>query len=140
MPKLQVQRGNDIHVVDFSGTSLSIGRLDGNDLVLSDPKASRSNCILERTRAELAHAHDCPLLVDNTFATPALVRPLELGADLVVESLTKMIGGHSDVTLGLLAGTSDQLAEITRTVSIWGLASNPFDCWLAARGLATLSL
>jgi cystathionine beta-lyase/cystathionine gamma-synthase len=90
--------------------------------------------------AELAHAHDCPLLVDNTFATPALVRPLDLGADLVVESLTKMIGGHSDVTLGLLCGASDQLAEITRTVSIWGLASNPFDCWLAARGLATLSL
>jgi cystathionine beta-lyase/cystathionine gamma-synthase len=90
--------------------------------------------------ADLAHAHGCPLLVDNTFATPALVRPLDLGADLVVESLTKMIGGHSDVTLGLLCGTGDQLAEVTRVVSIWGLASNPFDCWLASRGLATLAL
>ena len=50
--------------------------------------------------AELAHEHDCQLVVDNTFATPVLTRPLELGADLVMESLTKMIGGHSDVTLG----------------------------------------
>jgi cystathionine beta-lyase/cystathionine gamma-synthase len=90
--------------------------------------------------AELAHAHRCALVVDNTFATPVLARPLELGADLVVESLTKMIGGHSDVTLGLLCGRNDVLAQVTALVSIWGLASNPFDCWLAARGLATLSL
>src|SRR5262249_20626490 len=54
--------------------------------------------------AELARAHDCLLLVDNTFATPSLCRPLELGAGLVLESLTKMIGGHSDVTLGVLCG------------------------------------
>ncbi|HUN82161.1 MAG TPA: ATPase, T2SS/T4P/T4SS family [Phycisphaerae bacterium] len=51
MPKLQVQCGNDVHVVDFSGPALTIGRLDGNDLVLSDPKASRSHCVVERTRA-----------------------------------------------------------------------------------------
>src|SRR5262249_40937604 len=76
-----------------------------------------------------------------TFATPALVRPLDLGADLVMESLTKMIGGHSDVTLGVACGKeADLLPQITRIVSIWGLASNPFDCWLAERGLATLPL
>src|SRR5205823_12214472 len=51
--------------------------------------------------ARLARGRDCLLLVDNTFATPVLTRPLELGADLVAESLTKMIGGHADVTLGL---------------------------------------
>src|SRR5262249_1202524 len=50
--------------------------------------------------ARYAHAHDCRLLVDNTFATPELVKPLDLGADLVMESLTKMMGGHADVTLG----------------------------------------
>lgn len=90
--------------------------------------------------AELAHEHGCQFVVDNTFATPVLTRPLEIGADCVVESLTKMIGGHSDVTLGLLCGTGDQLPQIKQTVSIWGLASNPFDCWLASRGLATLPL
>jgi cystathionine beta-lyase/cystathionine gamma-synthase len=90
--------------------------------------------------AGLAHARGCRLLVDNTFATPALTRPLDLGADFVMESLTKMIGGHSDVTLGLACGKDDMLAEVSRIVSIWGLASNPFDCWLAERGLATLAL
>src|SRR5262249_20191675 len=88
--------------------------------------------------AALAHQRGCQLIVDNTFATPVLVRPLEHGADLVIESLTKMIGGHSDVTLGLVCGNGDILAQLSQVVSIWGLASNPFDCWLASRGLATL--
>jgi cystathionine beta-lyase/cystathionine gamma-synthase len=90
--------------------------------------------------AELAQERGCLLVVDNTFATPALVRPLQRGADLVVESLTKMIGGHSDVTLGLVCGTGDLLPQVAQVISIWGLAANPFDCWLALRGLATLPL
>jgi cystathionine beta-lyase/cystathionine gamma-synthase len=90
--------------------------------------------------AELAEERECRLVVDNTFATPVLCRPLDYGADSVMESLTKMIGGHSDVTLGVLCGRDDLLPETTRTVSIFGLASNPFDCWLAQRGLATLPL
>jgi cystathionine beta-lyase/cystathionine gamma-synthase len=91
--------------------------------------------------ATLAHRSNCLLVVDNTFATPVLTKPLEMGADLVMESLTKMIGGHSDVTLGLVCGNdADMLTGITAAVSIWGLASNPFDCWLTERGLATLEL
>jgi cystathionine beta-lyase/cystathionine gamma-synthase len=91
--------------------------------------------------ATLAHRHNCLLVVDNTFATPVLTRPLDMGADLVMESLTKMITGHSDVTLGLLCGNdADMLPGLTAAVSIWGLASHPFDCWLAERGLATLDL
>jgi cystathionine gamma-synthase len=91
--------------------------------------------------ADLAHEHGAMLVVDNTFATPVLTRPMELGADFVMESLTKMIAGHSDVTLGFLAANDpDLLPAINTTISIWGLASNPFDCWLAERGLATLEL
>jgi cystathionine beta-lyase/cystathionine gamma-synthase len=90
--------------------------------------------------AELAQKRGCLLIVDNTFATPVLTRPLELGAGVAMESLTKMIGGHSDVTLGLLCGRGELLPQVTAAVSIWGLASNPFDCWLAERGLATLAL
>ena len=90
--------------------------------------------------AELAGEHRCRFIVDNTFATPVLTRPVEFGADCVVESLTKMIGGHSDVTLGAVCGKGDLLPQVNQTVSIWGLASNPFDCWLASRGLATLAL
>ena len=91
--------------------------------------------------ADLAHEHDALLVVDNTFATPVLCRPLELGADLVMESLTKMIAGHSDVTLGMIAGNDDELfGRLKNTSSIWGFAANPFDCWLAERGLETMTL
>jgi cystathionine beta-lyase/cystathionine gamma-synthase len=89
---------------------------------------------------QLAKDRNSRVVVDNTFATPVLCRPLELGADLVMESLTKMIGGHSDVTLGALCGNGDLLPQVSQVVSIWGLAANPFDCWLAERGLATLPL
>jgi cystathionine gamma-synthase len=91
--------------------------------------------------AELAHDHGCLLVVDNTFATPVLTRPMEMGADFVMESLTKMIAGHSDVTLGLVCANEEEMQPaIQAAVSIWGLASNPFDCWLAERGRATLDL
>ncbi len=91
--------------------------------------------------ATLADEHGALLIVDNTFATPVLCRPLELGADVVMESLTKMIGGHSDITLGLVAGRDGDLAPaVQAALSIWGLASNPFDCWLGERGLSTLDL
>jgi cystathionine beta-lyase/cystathionine gamma-synthase len=88
----------------------------------------------------LAKERNSLVVVDNTFATPVLCRPLELGADLVMESLTKMIGGHSDITLGALCGNGELLPQVSQVVSIWGLAANPFDCWLAERGLTTLPL
>jgi cystathionine beta-lyase/cystathionine gamma-synthase len=93
--------------------------------------------------AKLAHAHQCRLIVDNTFATPILCRPLELGADLVMESLTKMVGGHSDLTLGVVCGppaTDELRQQLAQVTSIWGLSSPPFDCWLAERSLDTLPL
>jgi len=91
--------------------------------------------------ADMAHRHNAKFVVDNTFATPTLFRPLEHGADLVMESLTKVIGGHSDVTLGLIGGTDPELLPaVAQIVSTWGLAANPFDCWLCERGLPTLEL
>jgi len=90
--------------------------------------------------AQLAHDANCLLAVDNTFATPVLVRPLALGADFVVESVTKMIGGHSDVTLGVVCGANELQAELSQVSSIWGFSSSPFDCWLAERSLETLPL
>jgi cystathionine beta-lyase/cystathionine gamma-synthase len=90
--------------------------------------------------ARLAHDRGARLVVDNTFATPTLCRPLEHGADLVMESLTKMIGGHSDVTLGFVCGKGDLQPELAQVSSIWGFAANPFDCWLADRGVSTLDL
>jgi len=90
--------------------------------------------------AEIAHARGAKLVVDNTFASPILCRPLEHGADFVVESVSKSINGHSDVMLGALCGRETDWQNIPSMVSIWGLASSPFDCWLASRGLMTLHL
>ncbi len=80
------------------------------------------------------------LLVDNTFASPIVCRPLALGADLVVESLTKMMNGHGDVTMGLLCARGDVWDRVPAALSSWGMTAGPFDCWLAERGLSTLFL
>jgi cystathionine beta-lyase/cystathionine gamma-synthase len=90
--------------------------------------------------AELAHRRGIVLLIDNTFASPILCRPLTLGADLVMESLTKTMNGHSDVILGLLAGAEAAWPRVPQVISAFGLCSSPFDCWLADRGLATAHL
>ncbi len=91
--------------------------------------------------AELCDDANVDLIVDNTFATPSLVRPIEWGADVVVESLTKLMSGHGDVVLGAVCGSDPELLPIlNQTVTIWGFASNPFDCWLTERGLSTLDL
>jgi cystathionine beta-lyase/cystathionine gamma-synthase len=90
--------------------------------------------------AEIAHRRGITLLIDNTFASPILCRPLELGADLVMESLTKTMNGHSDVILGLLTGREAVWPRVPQVISAFGLSSSPFDCWLAERGLATAHL
>jgi cystathionine gamma-synthase len=80
-------------------------------------------------------------VVDNTFATPYLQRPLELGADLVMHSATKYLGGHSDVIGGLVATRSDELAERLRFhQNAAGAVPSPFDCFLVMRGLRTLAV
>jgi cystathionine beta-lyase/cystathionine gamma-synthase len=90
--------------------------------------------------AALARQRGARLLVDNTFAGPTVCRPLELGAELVMESLTKIMNGHSDVLLGLVCGTAEACRKTPDVVKTWGFSANPFDCWLAHRGLGTLAL
>jgi cystathionine beta-lyase/cystathionine gamma-synthase len=94
---------------------------------------------LEKLSA-LCRERGARLLVDNTFASPALCRPLDWGADLVVESLTKIMSGHSDVLLGVLCGRDADWSRVPLVASCWGLSASPFDCWLALRGLGTLAL
>jgi len=80
-------------------------------------------------------------LVDNTFASPACQRPLELGADLVLHSTTKYLGGHSDVVGGAIVTNDDTLAERLRYVqNAAGGVPGPFDSWLVLRGIKTLAL
>jgi cystathionine beta-lyase/cystathionine gamma-synthase len=89
--------------------------------------------------AEICHEARIPLVVDNTFA-PLICRPLAMGVDAVTHSLTKLVGGHSDVTLGALAGGASLIERAGAVASTFGLSANPFDCWLAMRGLATLAV
>jgi cystathionine gamma-synthase len=89
----------------------------------------------------LAASAGARTVVDNTFATPYLQRPLELGADLVLHSATKYLGGHSDVIGGLIATRDDDLAAQLRfTQNAAGAVPSPFDAWLLMRGLRTLAL
>ena len=91
------------------------------------------------TTAAIAHEADALLAVDNTFASPALQRPVELGADLVVESLTKYLGGHSDAIAGAVATDDDALAErIWRIQYTRGAIVGPFEAFLIRRGIKTL--
>lgn len=91
--------------------------------------------------ATVAHDHGALLIVDNTFASPYLQQPLALGADVVVHSVTKYIGGHSDVVGGALVTSDTQLAErLSFHQNAIGAIPGPFDCWLTLRGLKTLAV
>ena len=91
--------------------------------------------------SELAHERGALLCVDGTFASPALQRPLALGADIVVHSTTKFLGGHSDVVGGAVLTSDDALAErLHFHQNAAGAVPSPFDCWLVLRGIRTLPL
>jgi cystathionine gamma-synthase len=91
--------------------------------------------------AELGHRHGLTVIVDNTFASPALQRPLDHGADVVVHSTTKYLGGHSDVLGGGLIINDDELAEKATFLQFaTGPVSAPLDAWLTVRGIKTLSV
>jgi cystathionine gamma-synthase len=91
--------------------------------------------------ADVAHDAGALLVVDNTFASPYLQQPIELGADLVVHSTTKYCGGHSDVVGGALITRTDELAEpLAFLQNAVGAVAGPFDSWLVLRGLRTLAL
>ena len=90
--------------------------------------------------ADLAHRHGATYVVDNTFASPYVCRPLELGADLVVESATKFLGGHSDVIAGVVAGSSERIAGVERVQIDTGATLGPLEAFLVLRGILTLAI
>lgn len=92
------------------------------------------------TLAAIAHGHDVPLVVDGTFTPPCLLRPIEHGADLVIHSATKFLGGHSDVTAGVVSGTRESIERIRLHAIDTGPVLAPIEAWLTARGVQTLAL
>ena len=95
-----------------------------------------------RRTAEIAHGAGTLCVCDNTWATPMLQRPLELGADLVVHSTTKYISGHSDVMGGavIAASESEFFDKVRQVQATYGAVPSAFDCWLTLRGIRTLHL
>lgn len=132
--------------VDVTDTDATVAALPGADLLWLE---SPSNPLLELADipALTAAAHEAGALVvvDNTFATPLLQRPLEDGVDVVVHSATKYLAGHSDVILGLTVTPDTEAgrglhARLLRQRTLGGAIAGPMEAWLALRGLRTLSL
>jgi cystathionine gamma-synthase len=90
-----------------------------------------------RQISKLSHASGATLLADNTFATPFVARPLELGADIVMHSGTKFLGGHGDLTIGVLCGRKGEMKKAAQFSTHAGTLAGPFDCWLASRSAST---
>jgi len=114
----------------------------GAALVLAESPTNPRLRILDLAAlAERAHTAGARFVVDNTFATPYLQRPLRLGADAVVYSATKYLGGHSDLVMGAVTLDDDELAAQVRFLQgSAGAVPGPFDCWLLLRGLKTLGV
>ena len=115
---------------------------DGARMVwLESPTNPLMNVVDIRAVADAAHAVGALCVVDNTFATPYLQRPLELGADVVVHSTTKYLGGHSDVVGGFAATNDPSAAErLAFLQNSLGATPGPFDSWLVLRGVKTLAI
>lgn len=104
-----------------------------------------TNPLMEETDiaavADIAKKHDLLLIVDNTFYTPIIQQPIKLGADIVIHSATKYLGGHNDVLAGLIVAKGAKLCErLARFQNSSGAVLSPFDSWLLMRGMKTLSL
>jgi len=115
---------------------------DATKLLFAETIGNPGGNVLDiETVAELAHAHDCPLMIDNTFATPYLCRPLEWGADIVVYSATKHIDGRGRTMGGAVLGSQqyhdDHLNQFLRHT---GPSMSPFNAWILVKGLETLEM
>jgi cystathionine gamma-synthase len=131
------------YVVDFVSPDELAGSVDERTRMvwIETPTNPLLNVVDVAAAAEAAHRVGAVAVVDNTFATPYLQRPLELGADLVVHSTTKYLGGHSDVVGGFVAMNDGALAErLAFLQNSLGAVPGPFDAWLVLRGLKTLAV
>lgn len=131
-----------LRIIDVDDTPSVVAACTGADLLWLE---SPTNPLLEVADLpaciDAAHHQGARVLVDNTFATPVLQRPIKLGADIVLHSVTKALSGHSDLIMGALVTADADLAErFQRRRVLLGAVPSPFDCYLALRGLRTLAL
>jgi cystathionine beta-lyase/cystathionine gamma-synthase len=133
--------GYETNFIDMTDLDAVRSALEGAGLALVET-ITNPLCRLPDVEAiaSLARDRGVPLLVDNTFATPILFRPLEVGATAVMHSATKYIGGHSDLIAGVVVGNPDVMSAARARSIRTGSTLGPFDAWLALRGLRTLDL
>lgn len=135
--------GIKFHFVSMNDTSEIEANINENTKIIwvETPTNPMMNIIDIKAVSKVAKANDCLLAVDNTFATPYLQNPLDLGADVVMHSVTKYLGGHSDVVMGALICNDEKLAEeIYRIQNSSGAVCGPQDSFLVLRGIKTLHL
>lgn len=138
--RLQNDFGVDVSFVDACNPdAFAAARTDKTKLAFVE---SVSNPLLEVVDipAIAGTLGDVPLLVDSTFSTPCLLKPIEHGATLVMHSASKYLSGHGDVTMGVVVGPEATIKASIETGSVFGNHASPFECWLASRGIRTLSL
>jgi len=131
------------YICDWAGADEVAGAVDERTRLvwIETPTNPNLSIVDIRAVAEAAHRVGAIVVVDNTFATPYLQQPLALGADLVVHSTTKYLGGHSDVVGGFVATNDPALADRLKFLQkSLGAVPGPFDCWLVLRGIKTLAL
>jgi cystathionine beta-lyase/cystathionine gamma-synthase len=129
--------------VDFSDLDAIARAIDASTPLvwLESPTNPRLLVYDIRAISDLAHAHGALVVVDNTFATPYFQRPFELGADLIVHSVTKYLAGHSDLIQGAVIARDAAIFEpVGFLQNALGGVPSPFDCWLTLRGLKTMEL
>ncbi len=129
-----------VDMTDLDAVSKELA--DGATVVIAETPTNPLLKVLDlKELAELAHDAGAIFVVDNTFATPYLQRPLELGADVVWYSATKYLGGHSDVVLGTLSMNDEELSSrVAFMQNAIGAVPGPLDSWLTLRGLKTLAI
>ncbi|WP_174733655.1 trans-sulfuration enzyme family protein [Mesobacillus harenae] len=134
--------GIDTTFISFTDLENLENNIKGNTKLLYTESVTNPLLRVEDLKnvAELAKKHQLAVMVDNTFATPYHCKPYTFGADLVVHSATKYIGGHSDVTAGVLVGREDLIEKARAKVVNLGANLSPFEAWLTSRGLKTLAL
>lgn len=122
--------------------ALRAGLRPNTRLVFAETPANPTLDLVDvRAAADIAHAAGVPLAVDNTFAGPHLQRPLELGADLVLHSMTKSLNGHADVVAGIVVARQPaMLSAMQSVVRAFGMTMDPHQAWLVLRGIRTLGL
>ena len=135
--------GVDVALVDITDHDAVAAALSVRPtaVLYAESIANPTTVVADHARlAELAHRHGASYLVDNTFASPYICRPLDYGADLVVESATKFLGGHSDVIAGVVAGSAAAMAEVDRVQVVTGATLGPLEAFLVLRGILTLGV